>query len=206
MMSSRSTARRDKKRKGEAKGLPKGAVLTSFGELQQEINDRIDIEARLTNKIAQLEEELEGLRWHDAPQPKVMLDPGQVHFPTGAVRRKILECRLDLIPLEALEALGDRLHYGATVRGYGERNWEKGIPYSNLIQHAMTHAVRFAAQAIANPHFLASSPITSGRMQSMNTPEGEEIDSLYGNACAALWNWMAIVTFLHRGNPAEKKP
>src|SRR5260221_2113646 len=73
-------------------------------------------------------------------EDKFKVGPILEAFSTGAVRRKVeTTSRTDLIPLEALLALGERYHYGATVRGYGERNWEKGIPYSNLLQHMQVH-------------------------------------------------------------------
>jgi dATP/dGTP diphosphohydrolase len=121
-------------------------------------------------------------------------------FPTGAVRRKTETIRLDLIPLEALEGYGRRLYYGATVRGYGPRNWEKGISYSNLIQHAQTHLSKLAMQIIDGTSIGNENlPYTAEQTY----PDGA--DSPYGNACALLWNAAAIVTFLARGNPAEKK-
>jgi hypothetical protein len=123
-------------------------------------------------------------------------------FSTGAVRRKTDDSRLDLIPLEALEGYGRRLHFGATVRGYGERNWEKGITYANLIQHCQRHLSKLAAQLISQREgtFAKQNPsITDYQVDSNGN------DTAYGNACALLWNSAAIVTFLARGNPAEGK-
>ena len=119
-------------------------------------------------------------------------------FTTGAVRRKTEPCRLDLIPLEALQGYGDRLHYGATVRGYGPRNWEKGIDYANLIQHAQEHLSRLSQQLVDSQY---------GLTDEWKLKQTDEFgnDTPYGNACALLWNAGAIVTFLRRGNPAEKK-
>ena len=42
--------------------------------------------------------------------------------------------RLDLIPREALEAMGRALSYGANK--YSEGNWAKGIEYNRLIAAA----------------------------------------------------------------------
>lgn len=45
--------------------------------------------------------------------------------------------RLDLIPSEALEALGAVLTFGA--KKYGDNNWQKGIKISRLIGAALRH-------------------------------------------------------------------
>lgn len=138
-----------------------------------------------------------------SPQTKPHLAAQELEkFPTGAVRRKTDDCRLDLIPLEALQAYGRRLHYGATVRGYGPRNWEAGIPYANLIQHAQVHLSKLAAQIIDSKFYHDCD--LSGPFSNEQTITGDE-DSAYGNACALLWNAAALVTFLTRGNPAEAK-
>lgn len=161
---------------------------------------------QLYSRVHHLECENEKLRKELAARELKEISPGlgsmptntsQELFSTGAVRRKTVPCRLDLIPLEALEGYGDRLHYGATVRDYGERNWEKGITYANLIQHAQIHLSRLAQQIIASDNDLEFAFL---REQTFL-----DKDSAYGNACAALWNLAAIVTFLRRGNPAEKK-
>lgn len=114
-------------------------------------------------------------------------------FPTGAVRRKVENTsRTDLIPLEALLALGERYHFGATVRGYGERNWEKGITYSNLLQHIQVHLQKLCQQ-IVSPQ------------DSCITRMGHGNDSPRENAAAAMWGLAAIIHFLKFGNPAEEK-
>lgn len=137
---------------------------------------------------------------HESGLGSMPSNPSQQQFSTGAVRRKTEPCRLDLVTLEILEANGHRLHFGATIRGYGERNWEKGIPYSNLIQHAITHGAKFAAAFPPSPPFDLTKPLPW-----LNQQNESGSDTVYGDACAALWNWGAIVTFLRRGNPAEEK-
>lgn len=49
--------------------------------------------------------------------------------------------RLDLIPPEMLEALGEIFTYGAAK--YGERNCEKGFKSSRLIGATLRHQVSF---------------------------------------------------------------
>lgn len=59
-------------------------------------------------------------------------------FSTGAVRDTDNgKPRMDLIPPEALEALGHVLAEGA--KHYGIRNWEKGIPLSSFVASAERH-------------------------------------------------------------------
>jgi len=47
--------------------------------------------------------------------------------------------RMDLIPPEALTALGEVLHFGAEVKEYGERNWEKGMPWGKVYGATLRH-------------------------------------------------------------------
>jgi hypothetical protein len=49
--------------------------------------------------------------------------------------------RLDLIPTEAIKALGEVLTYGAGK--YGDRNWEEGISYSRLYAATQRHLLYF---------------------------------------------------------------
>ena len=47
------------------------------------------------------------------------------------------KCRIDLIPPEIIIAIGDVLTFGAAK--YGDRNWEKGLPYGRIFAAAMRH-------------------------------------------------------------------
>lgn len=59
-------------------------------------------------------------------------------FPTGAVRGTDGDGeRFDLISPIALRRLARVYALGASR--YGERNWEKGLPVSNLVNHAVRH-------------------------------------------------------------------
>ena len=61
---------------------------------------------------------------------------------TGAVRGTDLdECRLDLIPAEALRAWGRA--FGEGAKKYGLHNWLKGFKISGLICHAQEHLLSF---------------------------------------------------------------
>lgn len=65
---------------------------------------------------------------------------GRQHaVPAAGVKHDVGKLRLDLIPPEAMRAMGDVLTYGADK--YGDRNWEKGISadrvYAALLRHLL---------------------------------------------------------------------
>lgn len=63
-------------------------------------------------------------------------------FESGAVRSTDADhARFDLIPFAAVEALGRTLKEGAEK--YGEYNWQKGIPASDLLNHALQHIYKY---------------------------------------------------------------
>jgi hypothetical protein len=62
-------------------------------------------------------------------------------FATGAVRGTAIEGRYDLIPLVGLRRLAETCAEGA--RKYGENNWARGIPSSNVINHALAHIANY---------------------------------------------------------------
>jgi len=49
--------------------------------------------------------------------------------------------RLDLIPVEVLEALAEVLTFGA--KKYDARNWEKGMNWSRIYASAQRHLLQF---------------------------------------------------------------
>lgn len=49
------------------------------------------------------------------------------------------KCRMDLIPVSTLRGIGDVLGFGAETKGYGERNWEKGLAWNRTYAAAMRH-------------------------------------------------------------------
>lgn len=61
---------------------------------------------------------------------------------SGALKHQADKNRLELIPPEAIEAMGRVFTYGATK--YDDRNWEKGIPlmthYASALRHLMSWA------------------------------------------------------------------
>ena len=61
----------------------------------------------------------------------------KIVYKSGAYRNKIGKTRLDLIPPEALEELGEVFGEGAIT--HGDENWKKGMPNSVVINHMMKH-------------------------------------------------------------------
>lgn len=70
-------------------------------------------------------------------------DSGQRHeFNSGAVRdMQEGKGRFDLIEPEMLFRLAR--HYENGAKKYNDRNWEKGIPCSSLVDSAMRHLVKY---------------------------------------------------------------
>lgn len=68
-----------------------------------------------------------------------MLDqPDILKFPTGAVRAgDAEETRFDLITPIGLRRLAEA--YAEDARKYGDRHWERGMPASVLVNHALRH-------------------------------------------------------------------
>lgn len=60
---------------------------------------------------------------------------------TGALKDTAGKSRIDLVPAESIEALGDVLAYGASK--YEDHNWEKGIPFSKTYAAAMRHLLKW---------------------------------------------------------------
>jgi hypothetical protein len=49
--------------------------------------------------------------------------------------------RLDLIPAEWIEGLGEIMTFGANK--YEDRNWERGMPWSKCLGPALRHVVKW---------------------------------------------------------------
>lgn len=70
------------------------------------------------------------------------MDSMETKFPTGAKRQQGVAgsdkpCRYDLITPIGLRRLAET--YGEGALKYGDRNWEKGIPNDNLLNHLIAH-------------------------------------------------------------------
>lgn len=62
---------------------------------------------------------------------------------TGATKHLTGKLMVDLVPPESTVDIAAVLTYGSVVKGYGERNWEKGIPYMTLLSAAKRHLLQF---------------------------------------------------------------
>jgi hypothetical protein len=66
----------------------------------------------------------------------------QVKYDTGAVRSGERECvRYDLITPIGLRRLAETYDEGS--KKYSDYNWEKGMPISDLLNHAVAHIYAF---------------------------------------------------------------
>jgi len=82
--------------------------------------------------------------------------PPQIHdskdthtFDTGA-KRSTFPYRYDLISPVGMARLATTCDEGA--KKYGEHNWEKGIPVSNLVNHVIGHLYRYLAGDTSEDH------------------------------------------------------
>lgn len=75
-------------------------------------------------------------------------------FETGAVRdMQEGKGRCDLLPACALLRLAK--HYEAGARKYEDRNWEKGIPISVMVDSAMRHLLKYMDGQTDEDHLAA---------------------------------------------------
>lgn len=84
-----------------------------------------------------------------------MKDSGERReFGTGAVRDTASDKeRPDLISPFALVRVGQWLKHGA--KQYGERNWEKGFPFSVCYASLLRHVLKFAMRCTDEDHLAA---------------------------------------------------
>ncbi len=79
------------------------------------------------------------------------VDDDGVKFTTGAMRSSVAESlRYDLISPIAIEALAATYAEGSAK--YGDFNWEKGMPVSDLLNHALRHLYKFLSGDRSEPH------------------------------------------------------
>lgn len=78
-------------------------------------------------------------------------------FASGAERQasvagqKAAPVRYDLVPTIGLRRLAETMAHGAEK--YGEQNWQKGIPISNCLNHAIAHIVAWMDGDRTEDHF-----------------------------------------------------
>ena len=76
-------------------------------------------------------------------------------YETGAVRdRADGKGRCDLLPACALIRLSK--HYEAGAKKYAERNWEKGIPISDMVDSGLRHLLKYMDGATDEDHLCAA--------------------------------------------------
>lgn len=85
----------------------------------------------------------------------VTKDSGQrAEFTTGAQRDGATgKGRYDLLPREAIHRLAQLYERGAEK--YDDRNWEKGMPLSEMVDSMLRHAFQAAAGETDEDHFAA---------------------------------------------------
>ncbi len=59
--------------------------------------------------------------------------------------------RLDLVPPEAILGIGEILTFGAIQKGYGERNWEKGMDWGRCYAALQRHLNKWWAGESIDP-------------------------------------------------------
>jgi len=86
----------------------------------------------------------------------VIKDSGaRTEFNTGAVRDiQSSKGRMDLLPKMTLLALAR--HYEEGCKKYGDRNWEKGIPASRMLDSAERHLLKFELGMTDENHLIAA--------------------------------------------------
>lgn len=75
-------------------------------------------------------------------------------FKSGAVRDiQIGKGRYDLLPTRAIRRLAEHYENGAVK--YGDRNWEKGIPLSRMLDSAIRHLFQALEGKTDEDHLIA---------------------------------------------------
>lgn len=75
-------------------------------------------------------------------------------FDTGSVRGdRTGKGRYDLLPREAIHRVAQLYERGATA--YGDRNWERGQPFSRVVDSMLRHAFQAAAGMDDEDHLAA---------------------------------------------------
>lgn len=83
-----------------------------------------------------------------------VIDNGLQCYPSGAVRSK-LTTRYDLLPAAGLRRAAESMARGALR--YGERNWEQGMPTSEVLNHAIAHVYLYISGDRTEDHLANAS-------------------------------------------------
>jgi hypothetical protein len=106
--------------------------------------------------------------------------PAFHQFETGARRSEKIEARYDLIPEGPLRRLA--LRYGLGAKNYGDNNWKKGLPFSDVYNHIIDHLNHVKAA------------IESG------------VDLTDDELAGAAWGTFALMFFQDRGDYSKDVP
>ena len=113
---------------------------------------------------------------------KTLFTDTREKFKTGAVRNTMKgKGRYDLIPPEPLRRIAKVYERGA--EGYGDRNWEKGIPFSRLFDSAVRHLQEWLTLKTAMRY--------NKSLEEVPGPLHPEEDHL----AQAAWNILALMHF-----------
>jgi len=121
-------------------------------------------------------------------KPVVVEEP-KVIFDSGAQRSERMDTRYDLIPTLALRRIGRRYQLGTR---YGEWNWAKGFPLSDLMNHTIDHLLIFRDRYVALK--LEHPELSDAEVCAMLVEERSD-DDLAG----AAWGIITIMELEERG-------
>ncbi len=82
------------------------------------------------------------------------MDNDREQFSSGAVRQRLDNVRFDLVSPQGLRRLAETYAYGA--QKYDDHNWRKGMPFSSLMNHLVTHIYAYLAGDRSEDHLAHS--------------------------------------------------
>lgn len=144
-----------------------------------------DVRARGRRGAAQQHDHLGSAKLLGGMNMETKRDEALVDVGTGSTRSKLPHrARHDLVPTEALHLLAERFGLGAAT--HGERNWQRGQPFSVMYAHALEHLLALRTQ------------VERGGVDVM-----VDCDTMEENLGAILWFGAACAWFLSPACPAE---
>lgn len=112
-------------------------------------------------------------------------------FASGAHRSEVIKARFDLIPPQALRRLA--LRYGLGAVAYGEHNWQKGLPFSDTLNHIQEHLERVKDRVNA---CIADA---RGDEQAIHSVLAHEFTNSDDDLAGAAWGCFALMTLIDEG-------
>ena len=112
-------------------------ICPKCGSVNVHLKDKeTGVQAPFCNPCEEFVNPLEDTTWDGGD-----VGSNKIVYKSWASRNKIGKTRLDLIPPEALEELGEVFGEGAIT--HGDENWKKGMPNSVVINHMMIHFLKW---------------------------------------------------------------